>query len=242
MYDLRLFSPEAAPETVKQALAPTTSRGPDAMKIQKVEGGIVGFQRLSIMGLTHSGMQPFSYQGNWIVCNGEIYGFRSIKRRLEENGIRFESDSDCEILLPLYEELGCDMFKELDAEFACILVDTKHHHVIAARDPIGIRPLYYGYDQHGDIVFASEPKNLVALVQKIFPFPPGHYYKDGHFVCYRDLSQVDTIRHASLEILAHSCGNIWWMVSKTTGCRCSDRIFMSGGWILHWFVPSVQSF
>lgn len=193
------FSPEAAPETVKQALAPTTSRGPDAMKIQKVEGGIVGFQRLSIMGLTHSGMQPFSYQGNWIVCNGEIYGFRSIKRRLEENGIRFESDSDCEILLPLYEELGCDMFKELDAEFACILVDTKHHHVIAARDPIGIRPLYYGYDQHGDIVFASEPKNLVALVQKIFPFPPGHYYKDGHFVCYRDLSQVDTIRHASLE-------------------------------------------
>ena len=80
------FSSQADLETVKRSLVPTISRGPDAMRIQKVEGGILGFQRLSIMGLTESGMQPFSYQGNWVVCNGEIYGFRSIKRRLEENG------------------------------------------------------------------------------------------------------------------------------------------------------------
>ncbi len=60
--------------------------------------------------------------------------------------------------------------------------------MIAARDPIGIRPLFYGYDESGDICFASEAKNLVGLTEKIMPFPPGHYYYKGEFVCYNDLA------------------------------------------------------
>ena len=86
----------------------------------------------------------------------------------------------------LYEQKGTEMFRDLDAEFAMILFDGKS--LVAARDPIGIRPLYYGYDEDGQIIFASEPKNLVGLCAKIMPFPPGHYYKDGKFVCYRDMS------------------------------------------------------
>src|SRR5699024_4430845 len=122
---------------------------------------------------------PFSLHKNYLVCNGEIYGFRVLKERLIRKGYHFESDSDCEILLPLYEEFGLQMFSLLDAEFALILYDGASGSYIAARDPIGIRPLFYGYDSRGTILFASEAKNLVGLADKIYPFPPGHYYKDG---------------------------------------------------------------
>lgn len=91
----------------------------------------------------------------------------------------FQSDSDCEILLPMYEKYGTDLFAMLDAEFACIIYDGKTEEYIAARDPIGIRPLYYGYGKKGVIVFASEAKNLTDLCETIRSFPPGHYYKEG---------------------------------------------------------------
>lgn len=173
-----------------QALSKTESRGPDATRIIKLEKGLMGFQRLSIMGLSEEGMQPFSYKDNYCICNGEIYGFRKIKEDLINKGYTFKSDSDCEILLPLYEQMGCDMFKNLDAEFATVIYDGEKKDFIAARDPIGIRPLFYGYDTDGNIVFASEAKNLVDFVEKIIPFPCGHYYKDGEFICYRDMTQT----------------------------------------------------
>ena len=93
-------------------------------------------------------------------------------------------------MLPLYKEYGVEMFKDLDAEFALIIYDGKTSEYIAARDPIGIRPLFYGYDEKGTIMFASEPKNLMGICGKIMPFPPGHYYKNGEFICYRDVTDV----------------------------------------------------
>lgn len=183
----------------------TESRGPDAMKVINTGNGYLGFQRLSIMGLTPEGMQPFSLHGNYLVCNGEIYGFRALKERLIRKGYHFESDSDCEILLPLYEEFGLKMFSLLDAEFALILYDGASGSYIAARDPIGIRPLFYGYDSRGAILFASEAKNLVGLADKIYPFPPGHYYKDGKFICYRDITAVKEVLPDDLETI---CANI----------------------------------
>ncbi|MBQ8836587.1 MAG: asparagine synthase B [Clostridia bacterium] len=176
----------------------TASRGPDDSRIVDTGNGVLGFHRLAIMGLTPSGMQPFELNGNYVVCNGEIYGFEKLREALSEK-YSFASDSDCEILLPMYKEYGTDMFKMLDAEFACILYDSETEEYIAARDPIGIRPLYYGYDKAGIIVFASEPKNLVGLVEKIMPFPPGHYYKGGKFICYRDIARVDTVCHDDIE-------------------------------------------
>ena len=132
-------------EEFKKHFDETISRGPDMQKIVEIEsGGIIGFERLSIMGLTKEGMQPFELNNNLLVCNGEIYCFRPIRERLSET-YHFMSTSDCEILLPLYEEKGVEMFKELDAEFACIIYDAKKGSIVAARDPIGIRPLFYGY-------------------------------------------------------------------------------------------------
>jgi asparagine synthase (glutamine-hydrolysing) len=183
----------------------TKSRGPDDTRIIDTGKGILGFHRLSIMGLTPSGMQPFYLDGSYVVCNGEIYGFQKLKDELIEKGYTFESDSDCEILLPLYREYGVEMFKMLDAEFACIIFDGETKEYIAARDPIGIRPLYYGYDRNGVIIFASEAKNLVGLTDKIMPFPPGYYFKDGEFLCYSDIAKVDAVCYDSLEEI---CRNI----------------------------------
>ena len=177
----------------------TISRGPDMSKIIKLENGYLGFHRLAIMELTDIGMQPFSIDNDYLVCNGEIYGFKPIKEELKKKGYKFISNSDCEILLPLYKEYGLNMFKMLDAEFALIIYDSKNKSLIAARDPIGIRPLYYGYDKDNNIIFASEPKNLINLADKILPFPPGHYYHNGKFVCYNDITHVDKITIDSID-------------------------------------------
>ena len=177
----------------------TVSRGPDMTRILNLGNGFLGFHRLAIMGLNESGMQPFSAFGNSVVCNGELYGFRLLKKKLEEKGYTFQSESDCELLLPLYREYGMDMFRMLDAEFAMILYDGASGQLIAARDPIGIRPLYYGYLPSKEIIFASEPKNLVGLCRHILPFPPGHYYKDGKFVCYRNISKPTALVEDDVE-------------------------------------------
>lgn len=170
----------------------TISRGPDMSRIERAGDGMLCFHRLAIMGLEERGMQPFHRGRSMCVCNGELYGFRPLKKKLEADGNVFVSGSDCEIILPLYEDYGTDMFAMLDAEFAMIIYDGKRDKFIAARDPIGIRPLYYGYDGLGHIVFASEAKNLVGLCDEIKPFPPGHYWEDGRFVRYADLTSVSS--------------------------------------------------
>ncbi|MBO6011132.1 MAG: asparagine synthase B [Oscillospiraceae bacterium] len=167
----------------------TKSRGPDDTRVVGAGRGLFGFHRLSIMGLTPAGMQPFELGGCLAVCNGELYGFEKDREELRAKGYTFASDSDCEIILPLWFEYGTDMFARLDAEFACVIYDGRTGEYVAARDPIGIRPLYYGYDAAGTIVFASEPKNLVGLVEKVTPFPPGHYYKKRQFIPYCDIAE-----------------------------------------------------
>ena len=213
---------------VQNALRKTRSRGPDESRIVNTGNGWLGFNRLSIMGLTEEGMQPFLYgqmrtyspseltesESGYVlpegcetvlVCNGEIYGFRPVKDELEKKGYSFISDSDCEILPALYEEYGTGMFRMLDAEFAMILYDRREDTYVAARDPIGIRPLYYGILADGTYVFASEPKNLTELTDEIMPFPPGYYFKNGEFYSYRDMSDVPVYSKDGVEEIA---GNI----------------------------------
>ena len=187
------------------AFARTKSRGPDDSRVIDTGKWLLGFHRLSIMGLHPEGMQPFELNGCSVVCNGELYGFAKEREKLKAKGYVFQSDSDCEILLPMYFEYGTEMFAKLDAEFACVIYDGRTDEFIAARDPIGIRPLYYGYDQNGTILFASEPKNLVGLTEKITPFPPGHYYKGGKFVCYCDIAHAKEVCRDDLET---ACKNI----------------------------------
>ena len=219
---LGFCSSRGAYTEIKEALGKTQSRGPDDSRLINTGDGWLGFNRLSIMGITENGMQPFVY-GNRatypssvlkasedgyevpeeseiiLVCNGEIYGFRPVKDELIAKGYTFISDSDCEILPALYREYGTAMFSMLDAEYAMVLYDRISREYVAARDPIGIRPLYFGIRDDGTYVFASEPKSLVDLVERIIPFPPGHYFKNGEFIKYRDMSEVEAYRFDDMD-------------------------------------------
>ena len=169
----------------------TISRGPDDTRMLHIGAATLGFHRLAIMGLTPEGMQPFYRGADCVVCNGELYGFRFEKEILKRRGYKFCSDCDCEILLPLYYEYGLDMFRHMDAEFALILYDSRKDRLIAARDPIGIRPLFYGYSKSSHkIAFSSEMRNLIGWCDDIRPFPIGSYYCDGRFVRYEDIADV----------------------------------------------------
>ncbi|WP_312279392.1 asparagine synthase B [Oscillibacter sp.] len=176
-------------EAIKVYFDRSVDRGPDMSRVSETKSGYLCFHRLAIMGLNEAGMQPFQLEGDQAVCNGEIYGFRPIRKKLSQR-YTFKSESDCEILLPMFHEYGLSMFARLDAEFALIIYDSATDSLIAARDPIGIRPLFYGYDADGAIIFASEARNLVGLCAEICPFPPGHYYAYGKFIRFADLTEV----------------------------------------------------
>lgn len=166
-------------------------RGPDMSRVLEKDEITFCFHRLAIMGLDSNGMQPFEKNEKTLVCNGEIYQFRKEKKTLEAEGYTFTSDSDCEILIPMYEKYGLNMFEKLDAEYALVMYDSKKKNIIAARDPIGIRPMFYGFSKvSGEIMFASEAKAIDLLCSKIKPFPPGHYYIDGKFVKYYDATEI----------------------------------------------------
>jgi len=217
-----------AEDEVREYFDRTISRGPDMSRVEKAGSGCLCFHRLAIMGLSEEGMQPFHLGGDMCVCNGELYLFRPLKKELSEQ-YTFKSGSDCEIILPLYRKYGTAMFSKLDAEFAMILYDSEKDAFIAARDPIGIRPLYYGYHD-GDIVFASEPKNLVGLCPKILPFPPGHYWADGKFVRYADPTAVEHYVTGDLdEICAQIRVKLILAVDKRLDTDAPLGFLLSGG-------------
>ena len=217
-------------ETFTEYLLRTTSRGPDDQRVAETEFGLLGFGRLAIMGLTPEGMQPFFRGADCVACNGELYGFRPVKAELEAEGYTFESDSDCEIILPLYYKYGLDMFRHLDAEFAMILYDSRKKLLIAARDPIGIRPLFYGYSESGHIAFASEAKNLVGLCKKIYPFPIGSYYCNGQFVRYCDIADTPAYSQDELpEILTNIREKLVAGVDKRLDADTPVGFLLSGG-------------
>ena len=121
---MRNHCSETTRTRLEKAILKIKDRGPDDTKTMIVDEKVFMFNRLSIMGLTESGMQPFTLKGNTLVANGEIYNYKQLKQELKESH-KFQSESDCEVLLPLYDELGTDMFKILDAEFALVLYDKK---------------------------------------------------------------------------------------------------------------------
>ena len=184
-------------EAIREA-SKTNYRGPDMTRYLNVLNGHLIFNRLAIMGVNESGMQPFCYNDKILLCNGEIYGFRKIKEELDFN---FKSDSDCEVLIPLFEKYGFMMFNMLDAEFALIMYDKKTNEYIAARDPIGIRPLFYGYNDLDDSYgFASEAKSLINLYDHVYPFPPGCYFYNKKFISYNEIYKTKLYNNDDIDV------------------------------------------
>lgn len=166
-------------------------RGPDDTKAIFDGKAFIGFQRLAIMDPTSKGDQPFQSEHYTLVCNGEIYNHQVIRSDFEDT-YSFQSKSDCEVILPLIEALGIEKTaKVLDGEFAFVIYDRKKEVFLAARDHMGIRPMFYGKHKDSDqLLFASEVKALLSHCKTISPFPPGHYYDGQEFHRFIDLTTV----------------------------------------------------
>jgi asparagine synthase (glutamine-hydrolysing) len=170
---------EQTPELRKKALSMSHKirhRGPDWSGIWCGGSAILAHERLSIVD-PESGKQPlFSPDGQQVLAvNGEIYNHQDI-RRVHAGKYAFQTGSDCEVILALYREKGIDFLEDLSGIFAFALYDKERDAFLIARDPIGVIPLYIGYDDDGTVYVASELKALEGQCDRYEPFLPGHYY------------------------------------------------------------------
>ena len=159
-------------------------RGPDWSGIYTGGSAILAHERLSIVD-PESGRQPlFSPDGKQVLAvNGEIYNHQDLRRRFAGR-YQFQTGSDCEVVLALYGSIAhdlshqqiCRMLEELNGIFAFVLYDEARSEFLIARDPIGVIPLYIGYDSDGKVLVASELKALEGQCERYEPFLPGHYY------------------------------------------------------------------
>ena len=149
-------------------------RGPDWSGIYCGSSAILAHERLSIVDPQSGGQPLFSADGRQVLAvNGEIYNHRTLRQQLD---YPFRTGSDCEVILPLYRRRGVDFLEELNGIFAFALYDEERDEFLIARDPIGVIPLYIGYDADGTVYCASELKALEGQCERYEPFPPGHYY------------------------------------------------------------------
>jgi asparagine synthase (glutamine-hydrolysing) len=163
---------QPASETVKRMVAEIAHRGPDGHGAQTLERGTLGHTRLAILDV-EGGVQPMSYENTWITFNGEIYNYRELQRKYL-SGYKLNTHSDTEVLLHLYRKFGPDFVYLLDGMFAFVIYENGEY--LMARDPLGIKPLYYGTGEDGKtLYFASEIKTMKGLVGSIREFPAGHW-------------------------------------------------------------------
>ncbi|HET9587212.1 MAG TPA: asparagine synthase B [Anaerolineales bacterium] len=162
-----------ANQVVKSMVKNILHRGPDGQGVMDISNGTLGHTRLAILDI-EGGHQPMAYRDTSIVFNGEIYNYRELKRRHLPN-LRAKTHSDTEVIIHLYRKFGPACVKLLDGMFA-FAVQHKDE-LLLARDPLGIKPLYYGTSKGGKhFFFASEIKALVGQVESIKEFPAGHWY------------------------------------------------------------------
>ena len=182
-------------------------RGPDWSGIYCGGSAILAHERLSIVDPESGGQPLFSPDRKQILAvNGEIYNHQDIRRRYAGH-YDFQTGSDCEVILALYREKGIDFLEDLSGIFAFVLYDEERDEFLIARDPIGVIPLYIGYDDNGMVYVASELKALEGQCERYEPFLPGHYYwsKQPGMQCYyrRDWMQYDAVKDndASVEAI-----------------------------------------
>ena len=173
-FELKQSSEELRPQVLDMSKS-IRHRGPDWSGIFSNDKTVMAHERLAIVDPT-SGKQPLlSADGRYVLAaNGEIYNHKELQTQLEGK-YDFQTASDCEIILALYQEKGPDFIDEMNGIFGFALYDTLKDEYFIARDHMGIIPLYMGWDQNGTFYVASELKALEGVCTKIELFPPGHY-------------------------------------------------------------------
>ena len=191
-------------------------RGPDWSGIYSNDKAILAHERLAIVDPA-SGKQPLFSEDKKLVlaANGEIYNHQELRQQFDGT-YNFQTDSDCEVILALYQEKGVDFIDEMNGIFGFAIYDVEKDEYFVARDHMGIIPLYIGWDINGTFYVASELKALEGVCTKIELFPPGHYLssKDGKLVRWynRDWTDFDAVKenqtsidelHDALEAAVH---------------------------------------
>ncbi|MGB8357416.1 MAG: asparagine synthase B [Bacteroidales bacterium] len=203
VFDLKKSAVELRPQVLEMSKK-LRHRGPDWSGIYCGEKAIIAHERLSIVD-PQSGRQPLYSKDRRLILgvNGEIYNHREIRERYKDS-YEFMTLSDCEVILALYADKGTDFLDELNGIFAFVLYDEVNDCYMAARDHIGIVPLYIGWDIYGNHFFASELKALEGICTKIEVFPPGHFFsgKNGQFTkwYHRDWVSYDEVKNNTTDI------------------------------------------
>lgn len=202
---------QAKTENLINAAQVLKHRGPDNQNVWIDPDGKAGLAhaRLSLIDLSSNGDQPLTWKGTnlssalssknrerlKLVLNGELYDFERIRQELQARGHRFQTGSDSEILLPLYQEFGTAALSQLRGEFAFVLWDRDNRQVFAARDRFGIKPLFYAIHE-GNLYFASEVKALFAMgvpahwdSESVYQFT-STWVLPSHRTLYRNIYQI----------------------------------------------------
>ncbi|MBR3014644.1 MAG: asparagine synthase B [Bacteroidaceae bacterium] len=185
-------------------------RGPDWSGIFCGGSAILAHERLSIVDPESGGQPLYSPDRKQVLAvNGEIYNHQEIRKKYADS-YEFQTKSDCEVILALYRDKGIDFLEDLSGIFSFVLYDQERDEFLIARDPIGVIPLYIGYDESGRIYVASELKALEGQCEHYEPFLPGHYYwsREGHIHRYyqRDWFQYDAVKDNAASVDAIRTG------------------------------------
>ena len=212
-------------------------RGPEFSSLQKVGSNYFGFHRLAINGLTPSGNQPFEYKNYVLICNGEIYNYKELIR---DYNLNVTSGSDCEVILHLYHLFGTNCVSKLDGEFSFIIYDRIENFFFIARDPFGVRPLYYNVIGN-TFCFSSDIDSMQFMnTSNLKHFQPGtfmeitggvnYYISNQDTYSNKDMGQYKLITTSQIEHLY----NIYSLLCKAVVKRVENTerpvaCLLSGG-------------
>ncbi len=175
IFNIQEQTPELRQKALRMSLK-TRHRGPDWSGIYNGGSSILAHERLSIVDPESGGQPLYAPDRNQVLAvNGEIYNHRQLREELSDV-YDFQTGSDCEVILALYRTYGIHFLEKLNGIFAFALYDVEQDAFLIARDPIGVIPLYIGYDNDGKVYVASELKALEGQCDRYEPFLPGHYY------------------------------------------------------------------
>jgi len=208
-FDLKIKAQDLRPQVLMMSKK-VRHRGPDWSGIYCGDKAIIAHERLSIVD-PESGGQPLYSKDKKLILgvNGEIYNHQEIRKQYEGK-YEFQTGSDCEVILALYNDKKENFLDDMNGIFAFAIYDENEDAYLIARDHIGIVPLYQGWDKWGNYYVASELKSLEGVCKKIEEFPPGHYLysKEGEYKKWhiREWDEYENVKDnpASVEELAQS--------------------------------------
>ena len=222
-------------ENINDAIKLLNLRGPDNNIYHSIsESKHMGFARLSINDISSNGDQPLIKNDNYfLICNGEIYNHKELK---EDNDFITQSNSDCEIIIHMYEKYGIEQtLKSLDGVFAFVLYDKILNKTYVARDPYGVRPLFIGITENKEITICSEIKPITNYCKKIMPFKIGSYldlqednidfnYKQYHNYTFKFNNDDEATIKTNIRKLFIKAVNKRLMSDRPIGCLLSGGL------------------